>query len=140
LFVQRRSTGNIQIFSKQANNIDLRDLLRLLRMEEARLSGLRVTSDWKVLETDETIEGLPQWFYREGSPFILNGSNTCQAVTPTKIGMDRILELVVLSFSDNAEPVRRCPTGSVCRGRACGFYDAGLLHCRNIRFVWSQRR
>jgi len=67
----------------------------------------------------------------------LNGSLTKPGVPPTRIPLDRILELVEQGIDPAWFPAE-------CRGwcikKECSFYPYGLRRCRKIRAEMHQRQ
>lgn len=151
VLVQFRESGHVQIFTKkifsvgQPKLVDLRDLARLLRMEEQRLGGVSPGSDgyyWKQMESQEgSVKGAELWWFMPRGGFILNGSKSHPSVPPTKISHQRIEELAEIALSGDFHPAFE---RSVCsRGRCerrCPWFNLGLVRCRALRFARASER
>lgn len=86
-----RSSGHVQIFPHNKAGIDPVPIVRLIRQNEQALVG--TTYDKDELELPGALNGLP-WFYHEASGLILNGSESVPDVPPTKLSLQRILEII----------------------------------------------
>jgi hypothetical protein len=134
IFIQKRTSGNIQIFSQNRKNLDMGSLARLLRIEENRLLDLHLINDWKAFEREEKINKLPQWYFHRMMGSILNGSLTATGVPPTKISLEKILEFVILVFSDDAKYLN-CKTANQSQCKKCENYKYGFHSCRKQRAI-----
>lgn len=131
--------GNVQIFTDKRAGIDLRDVIRLIRLEEQKTKGEVVTDRWKALEAEGKVEGAEEWYYHQEGQMLLNGSLTAPNVPPTHLSLKKIKELVKIGVNPRAfEPSRahRCQKGT-CSGtkfNPCPWYPWGLIRCRRIRY------
>ncbi len=132
LLIQQESSGNVQIFSKQGNLLDMGGLARILRVEENRLTGNRVKNDWKLFETEEKINSIPQWYFHKEMGAILNGSKTATGVPPTKLKLAEIQDLTV-SLLDDKSWYKACKTLAIQQCKNCKLYDFGYRDCRAQR-------
>lgn len=134
LLIQKSTDGHVQIFPSRKDNLDMRDVVRMLRLEELEIAQkVGYVSDWTALEA-ESYEDCPLWYFLVEGGLVMNGSLTRKDVPVTAISLDRILQIVKFAFDDNAEYVR-CDVcaSSPRKGVMCGFFSAGLLHCREVR-------
>jgi len=139
IVVQRWESGHTQIFTRKWPRIDLRDVARVLRIEEQRLKGQRTVTDWKLLEASGKVDGTQEWCFMPEAPMILNGSLTALDTPPTSILVEGIIEFVRVGVNQ-ASLHKDCglPKNQGCiRGR-CPWYGWGLLRCRKARYVAAQ--
>ncbi len=140
ILIQQRSSGNVMISAKR---VTLHDVAKMIRLEEQKQNGRIMVYKWSELVGEGTVRGIPEWFYfkprrlggeKENNEKLFNGSLTHPDVRPTKIPLERILEIVKIAVSDTFEPAREteCRKG-ICAGRNCPWYDFGLLRCGSIR-------
>lgn len=114
--IQLRSSGNVQICLNQkggrgiANSLD--DLTVRVRLEEQKIQGV-VTENRRHILVGEKVEGLKEWYYHPSKVLLLNGSETAPNVPPTRIPLERLIELVKTAFYGGAEvkhhPGQRTP-------------------------------
>src|SRR5262249_22316508 len=116
--IQQRETGNVNIMVSQrpydVNGkgiyqvvgrtrmwaaIDVRDVVRLIRMKEQKLAGFGRRMSWDELEADGSIAGAMCWHYRKVARCLHNGTLTHNKVPPTLIPLAQIVELVRLGLS-----------------------------------------
>lgn len=142
LVIQKMPSGNVQIYTDKKWDLDLRDLIRLLRKEEAFLRGDRaITSDWKKLEAAGKSDESPEWFFHPDGGWIFNGSLSSPEVPPTVIPLERIIQLAMMAMDTERFDSHRegnCRAGC-CDGPSCPWYEAGLIRCRQIRYHSSRR-
>ncbi len=132
LLIQQQSSGAVQIFSKKESSLDMSSLVRVLRVEENRLTGNQVKGDWKLFETEEKIDRLPQWYFHKAIGCILNGSKTATDVPPTKLKLGEIQGHAVSLFGDDAW-YKTCKPQAMQQCKNCKLYDFGYRHCRAQR-------
>lgn len=137
IVVQRRTTGNVHIFTDRRANLKLFTLARMLRLEEQKALGNVVETNWRRL-SDEGMCPSGVWYFHHNGQFLLNGSLTAQNVPPTALTMEQVVELTEISV-DTArfEPSRAafCQIGEcpASRENPCPWYDWGLNQCREAR-------
>jgi hypothetical protein len=144
--IQKHPTGNpanklagkVQIYTNRKDgDLDMRDLVRLLRLEEDYCRDRPTKADWKMLERDGKSQEIgEEWFYHQDGVQILNGSLSSPEVSPTAIPIRRIVDLAVMAMSRGFES--GCGNNhdlTPCRGsRNCRWYQAGLVRCRKVRY------
>jgi hypothetical protein len=130
VLIQANKDGHIQIFTRKQDTLDMRDVVRLLRLEELGLTDRPINSNWRQLE-DETCEECPTWYFHAALKAVMNGSKTATDVPVTKVSVLRILHLVKMVFSDNSDHLQ-C---KLCNNKTnrCRYYSAGFVHCRTLR-------
>lgn len=140
IVIQRQSSGNTQIFINRKSGkgvVSLRDLARMVRIEEQNLKGKFLIRDWNLLAIEGKVEGAEEWYYHPGGEILLNGSLTAPNVPPTRISLEQLVEFTKIAFSGDFEPSRAV----VCRQGRCGstpqnpcpWYGWGLDRCRRLR-------
>lgn len=138
--IQKRSTGHVQILTNPKFGLTLYDVTAMIRDAEQRKKGEMVTTRWAELTADGTVAGVPEWFFFEATQTLFNGSTTHPDVTPTRIPLEEIIELVKIGISPGSfEPERAedyCSQGVCCSTPQdnCPWYDWGLKRCRQIRY------
>jgi len=144
IVIQKRSSGNIQIFTNKKFGLRLFDVARILRIEEQKVKGKVIVKDWQKLESEGEVEGIEEWFYHKIGEMLLNGSLTAPNVPPTRLSLQRIKELVAIGLNPQAfEPSRAeiCKSGicSSTRKDPCPWYEWGLYRCRRLRYRQATR-
>lgn len=140
IVIQKRSSGNIQIFSNKRYRLDVAEIARVIRTAERKVRGLGdEILDWKKLEGEQPVAGAECWTYHKGGGMLLNGSLTTPEVEPTKIPFDQLVQLVVMTLDQTVFPDSRlaqCSAGrcTATKNNPCGLYDYGLKRCRRIRY------
>lgn len=129
IIVNRTTTGHIQILTRQELNLDLRDIVRLLRItEQKKAKKTNPITDWKELEREMVLPEIPEWYYEVAPGWIMNGSAKRQDIPPTRLTLAEVVYIVkkALSF--------KCPQGKCFSvHNRCGYYDSGYIVCRRIR-------
>lgn len=128
LVVIKNSNGHIQIINNRRHGIELREVIRLLRLAELKKKNARVT-DWKYLEGEGMIPEVPEWFYF--AECIYNGSHTHPDTPVTKLSLSAVMDCIRLALDYQKLQVS-CPKISCYR--QCPWYQQGLLRCRKIRY------
>lgn len=139
MVIQKRSSGNVQIFTNARSGLVLYDIAQMLRLTEQELKGEIRTKDWKMLAAEGKVEGAEEWFFQTAGQMLLNGSLTATQVPATKIPFDKIKEIVRIGVDPQRfEPKRKehCKLG-ICMStfkNRCPWYKFGLQRCRKVRF------
>ena len=151
IVIQRRSSGNVAIFGNKQVGVDLREAAKLIRLAEREAKGL---SKWGQslgvaqgpakgqspfsLDDDEKLlaegyaPGAEEWFYHKQGQMLLNGSLTQADVPATRLGLDRIAELVKIGV-DSARVKPLCESTGRCLGEVCDWYAWSLARCVKLR-------
>lgn len=143
--IQKKSSGNVQIFTRRSSGLKLFELAQLLRYEEQRSKGVFRTTDWKTLAAPGTLPGSEEWFYQQAGEMLLNGSLTAKDVKPTGLSLEKIEELAMIALTPRAfEPERagEC-LKDICTSSSrnqCPWYSWGLHRCRLNRYKMSQTK
>jgi hypothetical protein len=140
IVIQKRSSGNVQVFTNQASNLKIYDLVQILRVEEQLIRHDKLmTSDWKKLaENGSAVGGATNWYFLEEGQMLLNGSDRIEA-EPTIIPFNEIVGLVILAMDTGVFDYKRsatCLRGNCISSRndQCPMFVYGLHRCRKIRF------
>ena len=102
--VQRRSTGHVNIMTKQNPKLDLSYLAGLIRMAEVDASGITVT-DPQTMHDTGTHDNVPNWYYDPMTNSILNGGVSPDAIAPTAIEWQILQEIVTVAIEQSDQPV-----------------------------------
>lgn len=102
---QRRSSGYVNILTKQMKKIDLRWLAAYLRNEEAKTRGIKLKYLTSDLMRPEKLFNIPEWYYDRATNSILNGGTNPRGVKPTAVPFERIKE--ILKESLEQKPPKR---------------------------------
>lgn len=133
VLIQKRSSGHVQIFTNKKLNLTLYDVVQSLRYEEQAIKGKFQTTDFKELSLDGVVLGAEEWYFQESGQMILNGSLTKPDVPPTKLTLERIVEIVRIGISP-AKFHHDCETCDSTRGNPCPWFSWGLQRCRALRY------
>lgn len=93
--IQRMSSGNTNILTRQLKKIDLRHVTSLVRAEELRLSKKSDRVAPALLSQPGRTKGLQEWYYDRATNSLLNGGVHPGGTPPTKIPLDSITEFVL---------------------------------------------
>jgi hypothetical protein len=132
IVVQRRSSGNVAVFGNKQAGVDLREAARLIRLAEREAKGLEPAPADDKLLADGYAPGAEEWFYHRQGQMLLNGSLTQADVPPTRLGLDRIAELVKIGV-DPARLKPLCQSSGRCVGDVCDWYAWQLPRCAKLR-------
>ncbi|MEY2665596.1 MAG: hypothetical protein RLZZ480_701 [Candidatus Parcubacteria bacterium] len=94
VIVQRRSSGHVNILTKQNPTIDLSRTMALIRLHEANLRGVAVTDEQSLFNTG-THELIPNWYYDPATNSLLNGGVSPDLIEPTKIDWVTLKALIL---------------------------------------------
>ncbi|HZS43266.1 MAG TPA: hypothetical protein VFA52_03575 [Candidatus Paceibacterota bacterium] len=96
LFVQKLSSGHINILSKANNNLDLSKLAGIIRQAEALIQKRPINS--ADLRQAGRLPEIPEWYYDKITNSILNGGRNVGDVKPTSISWGSFEALIKKSF------------------------------------------
>lgn len=139
IVIQQRSSGNVQIFTNKRSGLVLYGVVQMIRLAEQEAKGQIVTTDWKELALEGKVAGAEEWYLQKAGQMLLNGSLTATQVSPTKIPLEKIQEIVRIGVNPMAFHPKyssHCESGiciSTCRN-PCPWYSWGLHRCREMRF------
>ena len=131
--IQKKNSGNIQIYTNRRFGLTLYDTTQIIRLEEAKAKGVVITKDWKILSSEGKVEGAEEWYFHHKMQVLLNGSLTATKVPPTRILLEKIREFVKLGINYTYFPDNACKEGH-CIRRQCPYYWYGLHRCRELRY------
>ena len=137
--IQKRSSGNVQIYTAKKEGLILDDVARMLRMDEQEAKGNVVTTDWKTLASEGKVEGAEEWWFQRAGQMLLNGSLSCPN-TPTHLSLEQIKDIVKIGVNPTCfetNSMEKCKKG-ICTstpGNPCPWYRYGLSRCRKIRYA-----
>jgi hypothetical protein len=139
IIVQKKSSGNVQIFTNRFAGLRINDVVRIVRHAEQKKRGKIVTGDWKQLEAEGTLPGAEMWYYHADGQMLLNGSLTANGVEATALPLSLIVSAVKIGVNPahfeekrKAECARKICTSQL--KNPCLYYDWGLSRCRTIRY------
>jgi len=130
--IQKHPSGNVQIFTNRKYGLKITDVAQMLRLEEQRLKGKLITTDWQALAAEGKVEGAEEWYFHTEGQMLLNGSLAAPGVTPTRISLERIVEIVTIGINSQNLP-ECCASNRICTFKKCAWYNFGLHRCRRIR-------
>jgi hypothetical protein len=99
--VQRRSTGHVNILTKQDPKINLSRLMAAIRLRELQTQN-QDSDDEAVLAVTGVHPDVPKWYYDTATNSLLNGGVTPDAIDATKIEWNE-LQAIVLHFLTECE-------------------------------------
>ncbi|NTV44623.1 MAG: hypothetical protein HGA67_02920 [Candidatus Yonathbacteria bacterium] len=132
-------TGHVQIFTDNKVSIDMRDMVRTMRIMENECARKGTPADWKDLEKEGMLYG---WYFQKGGNMLMNGSKTATGVHPTSIPLSEIANAVTICLCPapfHPEHAHSCANGH-CKGRDCSIFKYGLVACRRVRYEETQRK
>jgi len=132
IVIQRRSSGNVAVFGNKQVGVDLREAVKLIRLAERGAKGLELGADDERLLAEGYSPGAEEWFYYKQGQMLLNGSLTQADVPATRLGLDRIAELVKIGV-DPARLKPLCESTGRCIGEVCDWYAWSLTRCAKLR-------
>ncbi len=144
--IQRRSRGNVVVFGDKRAGIDLREAVKIIRLEEQAAKGISdcrlQIADWRKEEDRLTAEGqLPgaeEWFYHKQGQMLMNGSLTQADVPPTRLSLERVAELVKIAM-DTTRLKPLCQSTGKCLGDVCDWHSWSLARCVALRTPAADR-
>ncbi|HWC57377.1 MAG TPA: hypothetical protein VG621_00260 [Candidatus Paceibacterota bacterium] len=99
IVVQRRSTGHVNILTRQLKRPDLREVARLIRSKEYEIDmGASYLSSEKFREPGRVNE-VGVWYFDPATDSLQNGGVSPDKVDPTKIPWDEMKKLVLEGLS-----------------------------------------
>lgn len=138
--IQQKSSGHVQIFTDRKYELLIEDIVQMVRIEEMRAKGKVQTTDWKILRANGKVPGVEEWHYQQEAQNLFNGSLTAPDVTPTRLSLDKIREIVVLGINDSYLPNSSCRENRTCIKQRCPHYWYGLHRCRKFRFETEHKK
>jgi DNA gyrase/topoisomerase IV subunit A len=146
VIIQKRSSGNVQIFTNKRYGLTLYDVAQMIRIAEQRAKGGTVqTTDQKALSSEGVVKGCEEWFFHHALQMLMNGSSTATDVQPTRLTLEQIRQIVRIGINPKSfEPKRatECESGTCTSAQSnrCPWECYGLQRCRKVRFEMSQRQ
>lgn len=147
--IQRKLSGQTQIFTNKGAKLDLDDTAGIIRFEEQVLKerlgkGHSITTDWKILRSEGIVPGVEEWCYFR-RVMLLNGPLSHPDVPPTKLSLEKIKSCVKIGLNPKVfEPSRAaiCKKGRCTSTREypCPWRKWGLQRCRDTRFNKMKNR
>lgn len=144
IVIQQNSVGNQQIFTNGKENIDLTEVMQIIRIEEWRAEGRPMPDDYELLGVEGEMPGCPKWYFFKRGKAGLNGTLT-KRKPPTAIPLARTTELVQIGLDTSRfEPSRAegCRKGycSDTDRNPCPWFPYQLKRCWNIQRRTLQQR
>lgn len=133
--IVKSSTNHIQVITNNEYHLDVRDVLRVLRIWEQKKNrnGKKIT-DWKTLETEESLPEVPEWYYHGDSNNILNGGTSRPDIPATKLSLDEVVSAVRIGLENSFYSSCRRNLCNSTPNKPCPWHELGLLRCRRIRY------
>ncbi|HEY4508036.1 MAG TPA: hypothetical protein VJJ55_00060 [Candidatus Paceibacterota bacterium] len=105
---QIRSTGHVNILTRQTKRVDLRSLAVLVRTEENTHSEHPSDFPPRLLALAGRLEDIPEWYYDTATNSLQNGGASPTGTAPTRITKDAWPKLVDAGLSERLwSPMRR---------------------------------
>ena len=135
--VQRLSSGNVIICTRRINEqrgqrpvdprdqrpqIDLSEVVALIRDEEQVQRRTALTKDPKVLRQGNSVPGAEMWHYDLDQEALLNGGKKAPNAEPTKLSLDDVLYCVLFGLDETRfarQHAKECQAGR-CSASATG--------------------
>ncbi len=122
-----KSKDNILIKTKKEKNIDLLDVIAILRVETARKHKVPFDKINKhILNRSGIMEGIPHWNFDP----LIGEIKTVKSVHIDKAAVKRAIMIGI----DTVKMAKgMCPSKEGCIGKKCDFYSYNMLRCRKRR-------
>jgi hypothetical protein len=121
-------TKHINIISNQKSEIQLQEVVRILRIEEARKKQIDTTQFTpEQLGSAGRLPQIPEWFYDKAANTIQNGGVIPDSVAATQITADEVMSALAVGLNETVFE-KLCPPQG-CRGTHCYFFDYALQRC-----------
>ena len=118
---------NIIIKTKKEKNIDLLDVVAILRVETARKHKVPFDKINKhILNRSGIMEGIPYWNFDQ-----LNSE--IRTVKSVHIDKTTVKRAIMIGVDTTKMAKRMCPSKEGCIGKKCDFYSYNMLRCRKRR-------
>lgn len=104
--VMKRSSGHVNIITKQNPKLDLSYLTALIRLQELETQGASLEHPKKSLYGTGTHEQVSWWYYDPMTNSMLNGGVTPDQVPPTAIQWDMLQEIIIAGIQGGQAPVQ----------------------------------
>ena len=128
LVIQVLPSGHINLVSNQSSSLELKDIVRILRVEEGRKKGIDLSHvSEKDLASRRRIPEIDEWFYDIVANTVQNGGVVLDSMQPTRLSAAEVLNAVYVGL-DMYMLEKKCPPAG-CRGNACYFFDFKLKRC-----------
>ena len=95
IVIQRMSSGNTNILTRQLKKMDLRQVASFVRAEELRLLKSKIHVTPTLLSQPGRMKDLQEWYYDRATNSLLNGGVHPGGTPPTKIPLDSLTKLVL---------------------------------------------
>ncbi len=128
IVIQVLPSNHINIITKQDTKVDLKDIVAILRVEEARKKGLNPEKySVKDLRETDRLKDIPEWFYDTAANTIQNGGVIPESTPATDLSAEEVVNAVFVGL-DREVLEKNCPDNT-CRGKDCYFYHYQLQRC-----------
>ena len=146
IVIQKRAPGNVSILVNKQMGLDMRDVVRMIRLAErqakagsrrSEVGGQRAASEpvtekeCEMLASEGVVRGAEEWFFHERGQMLLNGSLTATGVPPTRLTLDQIREIVSIGIVPGGLRALCASTGK-CAGGVCDWFQWNLARCRTL--------
>ncbi len=122
-----KSKDNIVIKTKKEKNIDLLDVVAILRVETARKHKVPFDKINKhVLNRSGIMEGIPHWNF---DPI----GGEIKTEKPVQIDKATVKRAIMIGIDTVKMAKGMCPSKEGCIGKKCDFYSYNMLRCRKRR-------
>lgn len=93
IVIQRHSSGNTQIYTANKFHLDIKEVVRRIRMAEQQAKGKIVTANDDELGKEGKTAGAEEWYYQTAGQMMLNGTLSCPNA-PTHLSLEQIVAIV----------------------------------------------
>ena len=135
-----KGNGSLKIYSRREFDIDLRDVLRLLRIYEQKTRfGRLVVWDWKKLEQPGALPEVSMWCYDHQKHVIFGGLMGVFGTVTTCLTVEDVMSAIMMGLDLEffPEDVRETCRQGICVStptKSCSVYSHGLRQCRRVRY------
>lgn len=108
IVVQRRSSGHVNIITKQNPKLDVARLAALIRLQEANLQQVEINNEQSLFTTGQH-PAVPNWYYDPATNSLLNGGVTPDAIAPTTIDWNDLTAIITHTIPELAVEQKSLP-------------------------------
>lgn len=103
IVVQFRSSGHINLITRQSRKLDLAGVVREIRLAELRVKGIEVTAELEArLSEKGRIAEVPEWYFDTAAMSLQNGGVVPESAPATKLTPADIRKAIITGLSKDS--------------------------------------
>ena len=95
IIIIENTREQVQMFTQKGHRVNVKEIAGAIRCEEARANNNHLLIGSDELQKDGVISDAPIWFLSIRGGMLLNGSKTTPGQEPTKLGLEKIVEITL---------------------------------------------